>query len=69
VSGTVAFVIGHPIAFLPCVVANMITIVDGINTAFNLTRIFDDAALAFLDVNAPATTAPTFNGMIATASG
>ena len=69
VTGTVAFVIGHPIAFLPCVVANMITIVDGINTAFNLSRIHNDAALAFLDVNAPATTAPTFNGMIATASG
>lgn len=69
VTGTVAFVIGHPIAFLPSIVANMITIVDGINTAFNLTRIFDDACLAFLDVNCPATTAPTFNGMFATAAG
>ena len=69
VTGTVAFVIGHPIAFMPCVVANMITIVDGINTAFNLTRIFDDACLAFLDVNQPSTTQPTFNGMFATASG
>jgi hypothetical protein len=69
VTGTVAFFIGHPIAWLPCIVTNMITIVDGINTAFNLTRIFDDAALAFLDVNAASTTAPTFNGMFATASG
>lgn len=69
VTGTVAFFIGHPIAFLPCVVANMITIVDGINTAFNLTRVFDNAALSFLDLNCPATTAPTFNGMFATASG
>lgn len=69
ITGTVAFFIGHPIAWLPCVVANMITIVDGINTAFNLTRIFDDAAIAFLDVNCPATTAPTFNGMFATAAG
>jgi hypothetical protein len=69
VTGTVAFVIGHPIAFLPCVVANMMTIVDGINTAFNLTRIFDDACLAFLDVNSPSTTGATFNGMFATASG
>jgi hypothetical protein len=69
VTGTVAFFIGHPIAWLPCVVQNMITIVDGINTAFNLTRIFDDAALAFLDVNCPTTTAPAFNGMFATASG
>ena len=69
VTGTVAFFIGHPIAWLPCIVTNMITIVDGINTAFNLTRIFDDAALAFLDVNTPATTAATINGMFATASG
>jgi hypothetical protein len=69
VTGTVAFVIGHPIAWLPCVVANMITIVDGINTAFNLTRIFDDACLAFLDVNTPVTTAPNFTGMFVTASG
>ncbi len=69
VTGNVSFVIGHPIAWLPCVVTNMITIVDGINTAFNLTRIFDDACLAFLDVNTPATTAATINGMFATASG
>jgi len=69
VTGTVAFVIGHPIAFMPCVVTNMLTIVDGINTAFNLTRIHDDACLAFLDVNASSTTAATFTGMFATASG
>jgi hypothetical protein len=69
ITGTVAFVIGHPIAFMPCVVANMITIVDGINTAFNLTRIFDDACLAFLDVNTPVSAGATFNGMFATASG
>lgn len=69
ITGTVAFVIGHPIAFLPCIVTNMLTIVDGINTAFNLTRIFDDACLAFLDVNAPSATGATFNGMFATASG
>ena len=28
VTGTVAFVIGHPTAFMPCVVTNMLTIVD-----------------------------------------
>lgn len=69
VTGTVAFFIGHPLVFMPCVVQNMITIVDGINTAFNLARIFNDACLAFLDVNAPAVTAPIFNGMFATAAG
>jgi hypothetical protein len=69
ITGTVAFVIGHPIAWLPCIVTNMITIVDGINTAFNLTRIFDDACLAFLDVNAASATGATINGMFATAAG
>lgn len=69
VTGTVAFFIGHPIAFVPMPVANMVTVLDGINTAFNLTRIFDDAALAFLEVNTSATTATTFTGMFATAAG
>lgn len=68
-TGTVAFFIGHPIAFVPMPVANMNTIVDGINTAFNLTRIFDDAALAFLEINTSATTATTYNGAFAAVAG
>lgn len=69
VTGTVAFFIGHPIAWLPCVVTNMVTIIDGINTAFNLTRIFDDAALAFLEVNTAVTTAATITGQVSTVQG
>lgn len=64
VTGTVTFVIGHPIAFMPCPVANMVCIVDGINTAFNLTTIFDGACLALLEMPKPATTATTYSGMI-----
>lgn len=68
-TGGIACVIGHPIAFLPMPVANMATIVDGINTAFNLARIFDNAALAFLEITKPATTATTYNGCITTVAG
>ena len=68
-TGAIAVVIGHPIAFLPMPVANMSTIIDGINTAFNLARIFDNAALAFLEITKPATTATTYNGQITTVAG
>jgi hypothetical protein len=68
-TGTINFVIGHPIAFLPMPVANMMTIYDGINTAFNLARIFDDACLAFLEITKPATTATTYSGGITVCAG
>lgn len=68
-TGVVNFVIGHPIAWMPCPVINLICVADGINTAFNLTRIFDDAALAFLEVVKPATTATTYNGSFTTVAG
>jgi hypothetical protein len=59
-SGAIDMTIGHPLAWIPCPVANMVCQVDGINTAFNLTRIFDDACLALLEVNKPATGATTY---------
>jgi hypothetical protein len=68
-TGVINFVIGHPIAFIPVLVANFMSLNDGINSAFNLTRIFDNAALAFLEVNKSATTATTYNGQFQTVSG
>jgi len=68
-TGVVNFVIGHPLAWLPCPVANMTCVTDGINSAFNLARIFDDAALAFLEVCKPATTATAYAGSLTTISG
>lgn len=61
-TGAVNFVIGHPLAWLPCPIANLACEIDGINTAFNLVRVFDGAAIAFLEVSKPATTATTYNG-------
>jgi hypothetical protein len=61
-SGDINFVIGHPLAFLPCPLANVGCSVDGINTAFNLVRIFDGACLALMDVQKPNTTSTTHSG-------
>lgn len=63
-TGTLDAVIGHPIAVFPCPVANLVCPVDGINTAFNLTSILDDACLAFLELPKPATTATNYSGEV-----
>lgn len=60
-TGVINFVIGHPIAWMPAPIANIACLVDGINTAFNLVRVFDSAALAFLEVTKPATSATNYN--------
>jgi hypothetical protein len=61
-TGAGNFVIGHPIAFHPVPLANIACQYDGINTAFNLVRVFDGAALAWLELSKPSTTATTYNG-------
>lgn len=66
-TGAIDFTIGHPIAFLPSPVANMVCVADGINSAMQLTRIFDDACMAFLEVCKPATTATNYAGRFMTA--
>lgn len=68
-TGVPNFVMGHPLAFMPCPVANMVCVYDGINTAFNLVRIFDDACLAFLEINKPSTSATNYTGSFTTVAG
>lgn len=63
-SGAINFVIGHPLAWMPCFAANIACLIDGVTTAFNLVRVFDDAALAFLEVSKPTTTSTTYTGTI-----
>ncbi|HKQ24101.1 MAG TPA: hypothetical protein VJT81_06630 [Burkholderiales bacterium] len=63
-TGTITFVVAHPIAFFPCPVANMVCVVDGINTAFNLQNIYDSACLSLLEMPKPATTATSYSGMV-----
>lgn len=69
VTGTINFVIGHPLAFLPCPAANIVTLYDGLNSAFSLSRVFDDACLAFLEILKSATTATTYTGQLITVAG
>lgn len=68
-TGVIWFMIGHPIALMPCPVVNQICVTDGIMTAFNLVRVFDDACLAFLEITKPATTATTYAGQFQTVAG
>lgn len=63
-TGVLSFVVAHPIAFMPHPIAALVCIVDGVNTAFNLTRIYDDACLYFIEMPKPATTATTYSGRV-----
>lgn len=69
-TGVINFVVGHPIAWFPHgSVANQMMVQDGINSAFNLERIFDDAALALMQVNVAAAAATTYNISMITVAG
>lgn len=68
-TGTIEFVIGHPLAWMMFPIASFLTPFDYINTAFNLSRIFDDAALALMEVMKPATGATTYNIIATTVAG
>lgn len=68
-SGVVTWFIGHPLAFVPVPLANTPVILDGINSAFNLSRIYDDACLCFLEISKSATTATNWWGAVQMVSG
>ena len=61
-SGAIDFTMGHPIAFMPCGIANFVCEKDGLTTSMNLERIADDACLALLEICKSATTATTYGG-------
>lgn len=67
-TGTIDFVIAHPIAINACPIANLACVDDGLYTALNLTPILDNACLSFLEMPKPATTATTYSGRITTVS-
>lgn len=68
-SGVVTWFIGHPIAFVPVPVANFPVILDGINSAFNLQRVYDDACLTHLEIAKSATTATNWWGAMTLVAG
>lgn len=69
VTGISNFWIAHPLALIPCPVANLPFIFDGINSAFNLERVLDDACLAFYTPRIATTGSITYNGAIKLVSG
>jgi hypothetical protein len=56
-SGTINFVIGHPIAWLPSAAAFISTDAGGIVSALSLTRIIDGACLSLIQPNLTSGTA------------
>lgn len=69
VTGVSSFVIGHPLAWLPQPAANIGLVLDGVNSAFSLVQVKDDACLALMDLVKTANTATTINGQITLVSG
>lgn len=68
-TGAIDFTIGHPLAWIPCPLANVLTQMDFVNSPFSLVRIFDDACLAFLEICKSATGATTYTGDLHTVEG
>ena len=68
-SGVVTWFVGHPLAFIPVPAANTPIILDGINSAFNLVRIYDNACLTHLEIAKSATTATNWWGQMTLVSG
>jgi len=67
-TGTIDFVVGHPIAINACPIANIACLDDGLYTALNLTSILDNACLSFIELPKPATTATNYGGLLRTVS-
>lgn len=63
-TGTMDWVIGHPIAINACPIANMACLDDGLYTALNLSPIMDNACLTFMELCKPATGATTYAGIL-----
>lgn len=69
VTGVTTWFVAHPLCFVPMPVANVPFIYDGINSAFNLERIYDDAYIAFFTPAIATTGNITYNGVLRTVSG
>jgi hypothetical protein len=68
-TGAIDFTIGHPIAFWPCPLANILCPADGVNSVLSLVRVFNDACLAFIEILKPATGATNYAGSFTLAHG
>ncbi len=62
-------VLGHPLGYIPQPIANQMIVIDGINSAFNLARIYDSACLSLWELWKNAVTATTYQGQLTVVSG
>lgn len=67
-TGSANIVLGHIMAMIPQPAANQGVVIDGINSCFNLVRVYTDACLAFMEIKGVAT-ATTYSGLITMVSG
>lgn len=65
-TGLINFVIGHPLGFMSFPVINSMLPFDWLTNRDQAPRIFNDAYLAFLEINKPATGTTTYTGQIHT---
>lgn len=63
-TGLINFVIGHPLGFMSFPVINSVLPFDWLTNRDQAPRIFNDAYIAFLEINKPATTATTYTGQL-----
>jgi hypothetical protein len=68
VTGTLDFVVGHPIALMGCLIANVVINIDGVTSAFNLQQVYDNACLSLMQLPMAQTNATTFTGTLMTVS-
>jgi hypothetical protein len=62
-AGTVNLVHGHPLYFLPCLSpSGSMSVVDGINSAFNLVQVLDSACVCFIELKGVASACSYFGG-------
>lgn len=69
VTGVTNWWVAHPITMMPFPIANVPFILDGINSAFNLQRIYDDACLFFYTPMIATAATITYTGTIQVVSG
>lgn len=67
-AGASALVIGHALAWMPLNATDQMQALDGVNSAFNLIRLLDGAAPAFIELKGVAT-ATNYTGTVTLVSG
>jgi hypothetical protein len=61
-TGTIDFVLAHPLVFQPCPIAVLVCQQDFVYTAFRAVKVLNDACISFMEIAKPATTATNYLG-------